>query len=158
MAFAGESQANHRYLAFAKKAEQEGRPQVARLFRAAADAETIHAMNHLKAMDGVKSTEENLQEAVRGETREFTDMYPGMILRAEKAGKSMAVSSFTDANKVEKIHAGMYEEAMQAVKKGKDLEPADMYVCQVCGNTVKGEPPGTCPICGMPKSKFKKIE
>jgi rubrerythrin len=155
-AFAGESQANRRYLAFAEKAEKEGFKQIAKLFRAAAGAETVHAMNHLKAMDGVKETKENLKEAISGETYEFTDMYPRMIKQAEEEGNERAKTSFTRANQVEKIHAELYKKALSSLEKGKDLEKKDIFVCQVCGNTVEGEPPEKCPICGFPKDQFKK--
>lgn len=157
-AFAGESQANRRYLAFARKAEEEGLKQIARLFRAAADAETVHALNHLRALGAVKLTEENLREAISGETHEFTEMYPGMIKQAQADGNEQALVSFQNANQVEEIHAGLYQKALDVVNSGKDLESKEIYVCQTCGNTVEGEAPDRCPICGMPKSQFKKIE
>jgi rubrerythrin len=157
-AFAGESQANRRYLAFAKKADEEGLKQVALLFRAAADAETVHAFNHFKALGAVKGTTENLKTAIAGETSEFTSMYPRMIEEAKKEGNEPAKMSFSEANDVEKIHAGLYKKALESVESGKDMETKDIYVCQVCGNTVEGEPPGVCPICHMPKEQFKKIE
>ena len=152
-AFAGESQANRKYLAFAKKAKEEGKNQVAKLFRAAADAETVHAMNHLDVLGMVGSTEENLKEAVEGETHEFTNMYPDMIEKAKEEGNSAAERSFTLANKVEKVHAALYKKALDG-----DLEEREIHVCQVCGNTVEGDVPDTCPICGAPKEKFKKID
>lgn len=157
-AFAGESQANRRYLAFAKKAEEEGLKQVARTFRAAADAETVHALNHLRALGEVKSTQENLEDAIEGETHEFTDMYPRMIEEAEEEGNSAAKVSFEQANKVEKVHAGLYKKALEAIKEGEGLKEKDMYVCQVCGYTAEGEAPDRCPVCGAPKSEFKEIE
>jgi rubrerythrin len=157
-AFAGESQANRRYLAFAKKADEEGRPQIARLFRAAADAETVHAHNHLNVLGGVKSTKENVQEAINGETHEFTEMYPQMIKDAEEEGNNEAKRSFDMANKVEKIHANLYKQALEAAEAGKDLEGKDIHVCQVCGYTAEGDAPDICPICGAPKDKFKLIE
>ena len=157
-AFAGESQANRKYLAFAKKADEEGLKQVAKLFRAAADAETVHAHNHLRVLGGVKTTAENLQEAVDGETHEFTDMYPKMIEEAEKEGNQAAKISFNKANTVEKTHAGMYAKALESVKAGNDLEQKDIYVCQICGHTVEGEAPDNCPVCGQPKDKFNKVE
>jgi len=153
-AFAGESQANRRYLAFAAKADAEGYTQVARLFRAAADAETVHALAHLKAMGGIKSTKENINEAVGGETFEFTKMYPGMIEQARTDAEDEADMSFSNANAVEKIHAGLYQKYMDNMS---NLAPADIYVCQVCGNTVEGNAPDICPICASPKDKFKKI-
>ena len=153
-AFAGESQANRKYLAFGKKAEEEGFKQVAKLFRAAAEAETVHAHNHLRVMGGIKTTKENIQEAIAGETYEFTKMYPQMTEEAKKEGNKEALRSFEIANKVEKIHADLYQKALQHLGKNEDVE---YYVCQVCGNTVEREAPDTCPICGAPKSRFTKI-
>ena len=154
-AFAGESQANRKYLAFAKNAEKEGYTQVAKLFRAAAEAETIHAHNHLKQLDGIKSTKENLEEAISGETHEFQDMYPQMIKDAEEEENNGAVRSFKYANEVEKIHAGLYGKALENL--GSNAE-TDYYVCDVCGNTVEGEAPDACPVCGAKKPAFKKID
>lgn len=156
-AFAGESQANRRYLAFAKKAEADGFPQVAKLFRAAAEAETVHAHAHLRAMDGVKGTVENLQAAVDGEAYEFQKMYPGFLAEAQKEAHKAAVASFQGAMAVEKIHHGLYTQAIGAVKGGKDLPAAKIFVCGVCGNTVLGEAPDKCPICGAPRSKFAEV-
>ena len=153
-AFAGESQANRRYLAFAKKAEEEGHKQVAKLFRAAAEAETVHAHAHLRVMGGVKGTKENIQEAIGGETFEFTKMYPQMIEEAKKEGNKQAQHSFEFANKVEKIHAELYQKALNNLGKN---ETVDYYVCQVCGNTVEKAVPDKCPICGAAKSMFIKI-
>jgi rubrerythrin len=155
-AFAGESQANRKYLAFALKAEEEGFTQVAKLFKAAAEAETIHALNHLRITGQVKSTLENLGTAVSGETFEFQKMYPGFIDTAKQEGKKQATWSFDMANKVEQVHAKLYQKAMDAVKNRKQLEEVDYYVCGVCGNTVEGSPPDVCPICGAPKEKFYK--
>ncbi|NIO21346.1 MAG: rubrerythrin family protein [Candidatus Aenigmarchaeota archaeon] len=157
-AFAGESQANRRYLAFAKKAEEEGFKNIARLFRAAARAETIHAHNHLRTVGEVKSTKENIQAAINGENYEFTKMYPGFIEKAKSEGSEDARRSFDWANQVEKIHHDLYEKALENLGQGKDIESKDYYVCQTCGNTVEGSPPESCPICGFPKSQFKKIE
>lgn len=154
-AFAGESQANRKYLAFAKKADEEGYAQVARLFRAAADAETVHAHAHLRAMKGVEDTASNLKEAIGGETHEYTKMYPAMIKEAEKEGVKDAAMSFRNANAVEEIHAGLYEKALDDLGSNEEV---DYYVCQVCGNTVEGEPPEKCPICGAPKKMFKKVD
>ncbi|MCL5072901.1 MAG: rubrerythrin family protein [Actinobacteria bacterium] len=154
-AFAGESQANRKYLAFAAKADTEGYPQIARLFRAAADAETVHALAHLRAMGGIKSTKENVKAAVSGETFEFRDMYPAMIEQAKKDTENEAQLSFNHANSVEKIHAGLYQKYLDNMG---NLPGVDIYVCQVCGNTVEGNPPDVCPICASPKSKFKKID
>lgn len=153
-AFAGESQANRKYLAFAKKAEEEGFKQVARLFRAAAEAETVHAHAHLRVLGGVKSTKENILEAIGGETFEFTKMYPQMIEEAKKEGNKQAVQSFDFANKVEKIHADLYQKALNNLGKN---DVADYYVCQACGNTVENTAPDKCPICGANKSMFTKI-
>jgi len=154
-AFAGESQANRKYLAFAKQAEKEGYPQAARLFRAAAAAETIHAHAHLKAMKGVGTTAENLKEALAGETHEFTKMYPGMIKTAEAEGNKTAARSFRYANEVEKTHAALYKKAMDTLENPEDC---DYYVCSVCGHTHEKEAPETCPVCGAKASAFFKSE
>ena len=154
-AFAGESQANRRYLAFAKKADEEGYAQAAKLFRAAADAETVHALAHLKAMGGIRSTKENIQEAVSGETFEFTKMYPGMIDQASADGEDEAEMSFTNANAVEQVHARLYQKYLDSLSS---VATTDIYVCQICGNTVEGSAPDICPICASPKNKFKKID
>ena len=154
-AFAGESQANRKYLAFAKKADEEGYEQVAKLFRAAADAETVHAHAHLRVMGGIGETKANLQEAIGGETHEFTEMYPSFIEVAEKEGNAGAEMSFKNANAVEEIHAGLYQKALDDLGSNQGT---DYYVCQVCGNTVEGEAPDKCPICGAPKKMFKKID
>lgn len=154
-AFAGESQANRKYLAFAKKADEEGHAQVAKLFRAAADAETVHALNHLKAMKGIATTDQNLVQAIEGETAEFMSMYPKMIEDAKAEGEKDAQQSFTWANAVEKIHAGLYQKAKDNLGNNADII---YYVCQRCGNTVENEAPENCPICGAPKSMFKKID
>lgn len=155
VAFAGESQANRRYLAFAKKADAEGYKQIAKLFRAAAEAETVHAHNHLRELGGIKSTKENLEEAINGETYEFMKMYPQMIEDAKAEGKKAALKSFSFANEVEKIHACLYKKALEILGKNPEV---DYYVCQVCSNTVEGEPPDKCPICGALKKMFKKVE
>lgn len=157
-AFAGESQANRKYLAFARKAEEEGLPQVAKLFRAAAKAETIHALNHLRVMGEIKGTKENLGAAVAGETFEFKSMYPAYIETAKKEENTQAVWSFDVANKVEKIHAGLYSQTEAALKGGKKLQEKDYYVCSICGMTVEGNAPDKCPVCGAPKSKFSKVD
>jgi rubrerythrin len=154
-AFAGESQANRKYLAFAKKAEEEGYKQVARLFRAAAEAETVHALNHLRELGGIKSTKENLEAAISGESYEFQKMYPQMIEDARAEGNEGALKSFNFANEVEKIHAELYRKALENLGKNPDI---DYYVCQVCGNTVEGEAPDECPICGAKKQAFKRID
>jgi len=154
-AFAGESQANRRYLAFAQKAEQEGYAQIARLFRAAAAAETVHAHNHLKVLKGVRSTTENLQEAIEGETSEFREMYPRMITAAQAEGNKEAERTFTFANEVEKTHAALFQKAL---KNLADKTMVDMYVCSICGHTVAGEPPDTCPVCKAVKKFFEKVD
>ena len=155
-AFAGESQANRKYLAFAGKADQEGYPQVARLFRAAAEAETVHAHNHLRALNGIRITKENLQEAVAGETHEFQKMYPEMIEAAKAEGQKAAERTFTYANSVEKIHAQLYQKLLDGL--GKSQENFPYYVCPVCGYTAEKEPPGTCPVCGTKGEMFRRIE
>lgn len=155
-AFAGESQANRKYLAFAKKAEQDGFPVVARLFKAAADAETIHALAHLQAMDGVGSTLDNLKAAVEGETYEFQTMYPPMVKQAETEshkGKRM----FALAEKAEAVHAKLYAMALEAVKNGKDLSATAFYLCPVCGHIEMDQAPASCPICGTKAERFQKI-
>jgi len=154
-AFAGESQANRTYLAFAKKAEQEGFVQVARLFRAAAAAETVHAHAHLRVLGGIGNTEENLKDAIGGETHEFMEMYPKMIEEAVEEGNKAAQMSFMYANTVEKIHAELYQKALDAMA---DLAETAYFVCDVCGNTVEGEAPDKCPICGVSKDHFMEIE
>lgn len=157
-AFAGESQANRMYLAFAKVAQEEGFPQIAKLFKAAAEAETVHAHNHLRVLGQVKTTADNLSTAVSGETYEFTKMYPQMIEDAKAEGNKKAVQSFDYANKVEAIHADLYKKAIESVKAKKDLPAAQITVCPVCGNTFEGNEPDICPICGTPKEKFMKIQ
>jgi rubrerythrin len=156
-AFAGESQANRKYLAFAKKAEEEGFPQVARLFRAVAAAETIHAHNHLKAMDGVKSTAENLQAAITGENYEVVSMYPPMLAEAEAEGDKRAARSFRWALEVEKIHEALYRKAAEIQAKGKDTPAVEYYVCPICGYTHEGPLEGKCPVCNTPGEKFERI-
>jgi rubrerythrin len=155
-AFAGESQANRKYLAFAKKADQEGHPQAARLFRAAAEAETVHAHSHLRTLDGVRSTAENLKEALDGETYEFKQMYPQMIEDAQAEGNKAALRSFTYANEVEKIHAGLYQKALDSLESPEDVDC--YYVCSVCGYTCADEPPEICPVCKATAKAFFKVE
>jgi len=156
-AFAGESQANRKYLAFAKQAEADGYPQVARLFRSAAEAETVHAHAHLRVMGGIKTTAENIQAGIDGEGFEFQEMYPKFVAEAEAEGNKAAETSFRNAMTVEEIHHGLYKEALEAVKEGKDLPEAKIFVCTVCGNTVTGEPPDKCPICGVAHDRFVEI-
>ncbi|TXT66701.1 MAG: Rubrerythrin-2 [Promethearchaeota archaeon] len=157
-AFAGESQANRKYLAFAEKAEKDGFPQVAKIFRAAAAAETVHAHNHLRAMGGINSTLENIKEAIQGEHYEFTKMYPEFLEDAKKESHKEAIRTFNYANEVEKVHHRLYEDALNAVKDGNDLEEQEIYVCSVCGYTHEGEPPEKCPVCGAAKKVFNKID
>jgi len=154
-AFAGESQANRKYLAFAKQAEQEGYKQVAKLFRAAAEAETVHAHSHLRTMGGVKSTADNLQEAISGETHEFNSMYPAMIEAAKAENEKAAERSFTFANEVEKVHAALYEKALANLE---GLKETDYYVCSVCGYTVEDGPPDECPVCKAKAKAFFKVD
>ncbi len=154
-AFAGESQANRKYLAFAEKADREGFKQVARLFRATAAAETIHAHSHLRVLKGVGSTEANLKEAIGGETYEFESMYPPMIDAAKAEGNAQAERTFTYANEVEKIHAALYKKALE---KMGELEEAEIYVCGVCGYTVEGDAPEQCPVCKAMKKVFFKVD
>jgi len=155
-AFAGESQANRKYLAFAAKADQEGFAQVARLFRAAAEAETVHAHSHLRALNGIRGTKENLQEAIAGETHEFKKMYPEMIEAAKAEGQKVAERSFSFANSVEKVHAQLYQNLLDGL--GKPQENYSYYVCPVCGFTAEKQAPGNCPVCGTKGEMFKKIE
>jgi rubrerythrin len=157
-AFAGESQANRHYVFFAEKADSEGHPGIARLFRAAAEAETVHARNHLTAMGGIGSTKDNLAEAVSGEGYEFKEMYPPFIEQAKAENNKRAEITFTHANAVEKIHHDLYQKALEALNAGQELKEEPYSVCQVCGYTVAGEAPDRCPVCGTPMSKFKKVE
>ncbi|PIE52833.1 rubrerythrin [Candidatus Fermentibacteria bacterium] len=155
-AFAGESQANRKYLAFAEKADKEGFPQVARMFRAAAAAETVHAHTHLRAMDGVGSTIENLKSAIEGETHEFKNMYPEMIGIAEKEGHAKGLRSFKYANEVEKTHADLYQGLLDTMNSKQKEYP--YFVCPVCGHTAGEAAPDVCPVCGARGSSFKRID
>jgi len=155
-AFAGESQANRKYLAFAKKADQEGYPQVAKLFRAAAEAETVHAHAHLRVLKGIKSTTENLKEAIAGETHEFKTMYPAMIDAAKSESDKAAERSFTYANEVEKIHADLYQKALDSLDDPDEVD--SYYVCSVCGYTCENEPPETCPVCNANSKAFFRVD
>jgi rubrerythrin len=154
-AFAGESQANRKYTAFAKKADEEGLHQVARLFRAAAHAETVHALNHFRAMGGVNATVENLKAAISGENYEVATMYPAMISNADAEGNKKALSSFRWAFEVEKVHEDLYRKALESL--GKPVEEFDYYVCPVCGYTHERGVPDKCPVCGTLGSKFGKV-
>jgi rubrerythrin len=155
-AFAGESQANRRYLAFAKQAEKEGYPQVAKLFRAAAEAETVHAHAHLRALKAIKSTAENLKEAISGETHEFKSMYPVMIEDAKAEGNKVAERSFTFANAVEEVHAGLYQKALDNLDNPVAVDC--YYVCSVCGYTAENSAPDTCPVCGAKSNAFARVD
>lgn len=154
-AFAGESQANRKYLAFAAKAEREGFKQVAKLFRAAAQAETVHAHAHLRALKAINDTAANLKEAIAGETHEFKNMYPAMIAAAREEGHKAAEMSFSYANEVEKIHADLYRKALEKMEK---LEETDYHVCSVCGYTCEGDAPEKCPVCKANQRAFEKVE
>lgn len=158
-AFAGESQANRKYLFFAEKAEKDGFPQVARLFRAAAEAETVHARKHLQTLDGgLNDTAKNLEAAIDGELLEATEMYPDFIRQAESENNKNAINAFTWAGKVEELHADLYDKALQSIKGGKALKDEFYYICQGCGYTAPGAAPEKCPVCGAPASRFKKVE
>ena len=156
-AFAGESQANRKYTAFARAAEAEGLPQIAKLFRAAAEAETIHALTHFRVMGGVKKTADNLQTAIDGEGYEFREMYPKFLAAAKSEGNAAAVMTFQNALAVEGIHHTLYSQALAALKGGSDAPAKKIYVCQICGNTVYGDAPAKCPICGAVHEKFVEV-
>ena len=155
-AFAGESQANRKYLAFAEKAKKEGYNQVAKLFLAAAESETIHAHNHLRALKGIRSTKENLQEAVSGETHEFKNMYPEMLEKARAEGNKEAERSFKYALDTEKVHASLYQKLLDSLGTSKEEYP--YFVCPVCGFTAEKEAPEKCPLCSAKGHNFIKIE
>jgi len=157
-AFAGESQANRKYLAYAAAAEADGFPQIARLFRAVAQAETIHALAHFRAMGAVKATVENLKDALAGEKHEFEEMYPGFVATAEAEGATRALTSLKNAMEVEKIHFGLFAEALAAVEGGKDLDSAAISVCAVCGHTVVGAVPEQCPVCKARAVRYGAVE
>ena len=156
-AFAGESQANRKYLAFSKKAKLDGYPQIAKLFFAAAEAETVHAHAHLRVLGGIKSTAENLEAAIEGEGFEFQEMYPKFLEKAEKEGNKGAVNSFRWALDVEKVHQALYIRALESLKRGEDLPDAPMYVCSVCGDTFFGSAPDKCPVCGAVREKIFQV-
>ncbi len=155
-AFAGESQANQKYRAFAKKAEKDGFTNIAKLFRTTAEAERIHAEGHLKALDMIASTADNLQAAINGETHEFVDMYPPMVEQAIAEGHKAKVM-FRFAVGAEQVHAEIYTRALEAVKKGVDLDVSDFYLCPVCGYIELGAAPERCPICGAKQHIFEQI-
>lgn len=155
-AFAGESQAFQKYSAFAKKAEAEGMPNIARLFRTTAAAEKIHAEGHFNALQGVGTTQQNLEAAISGETYEFTDMYPPMVARAEAEGHR-AKKMFAWAVAAERIHAELYQKALEAVRLGKDLAECRFYLCPLCGHIEFGKPPESCPICNLKGEKYVEV-
>jgi rubrerythrin len=155
-AFAGESQANQKYRAFAKKAVRDGLPNIAKLFLTAAEAERIHAEGHLKALEGIGTTAENLQAAINGETYEFTDMYPPMLSEAV-AEDHKAKRMFGYAVKAEEVHAQLYQLALEAAQNGDDLTEAEFYLCPICGHIEFGTPPQECPICGTKGSKYVQV-
>ena len=157
-AFSGESKAHRRYIMYSESAEKEGYVQVARLFRAAAFAEAVHARNHFNAMDGIGSTKDNLMAAVLGEQEEITEMYPPFIEDAEREGNSRGLRTFQWANAVEKIHHRLFMKALECVRENKAQEEAVYHVCQFCGNTVEGEAPDKCPVCGAPKDQFQVVD
>ena len=156
-AFAGESQANRKYLAFSEKAGAEGFANIATLFKAASEAEAIHAKKLLKVLDAVNATEKNLEGSIAGETHEYTSMYPGFIKEAESEKKSEAVLAFTHAMKAEEVHAGLYKKALAALKGGHDLGREKVYLCPICGNIETGKAPDKCPICGVFGKQFREI-
>ena len=157
-AFAGESQANRKYLAYAVQAERDGYPGVARLFRAAAEAETVHALAHFRVMGGVGSTIDNLNDAVAGEDYEYKEMYPAFLKLAKEEGWKPAEFSFSNALAVEEVHSDLFAKARKAVESGHDLPDTAIYVCPVCGNTVEGSAPDTCPVCHIAGEKYRIIE
>jgi rubrerythrin len=153
-AFAGESQAHMRYLNFARKADEEGKPNTARLFRAVAFAEQVHASNHLKTLGGIDDTEKNIQEAIGGENFEVEEMYPAYDAVAKLQMEKEAIRSIHYAIEAEKIHSALFTEARQALKEGKDADLGKLFICPICGYTVEGDAPNTCPVCGAPINKF----
>ena len=155
-AFAGESQAFQKYTSFAEKAEQDGLPNIARLFRTTAQAERIHAAGHLRAMEGVGSTADNLQAAIDGETYEYTEMYPPMLQQAE-ADAHRARVMFGHAVKAEAVHATLYQRALDAARKGEDLDVSEIYLCPICGDIEFGSAPDRCPICNASGDKFVQL-
>ncbi len=155
-AFAGESQANRTYQAFAAKANKEGHAQAAKLFRAASEAEAVHANNHIKAMKGIRSTAENLKAAIAGEDHEYTSMYPQMIEMAKAEQVKEAELSFYWANEVEKVHSQLFNKVLSNTDASTETYP--YYVCPFCGNTVEKEPPEKCQVCGGDGELFKRID
>ena len=157
-AFAGESQARSKYLLYAKKAEEEGLEQIAKLFRAAAQAEAVHIGNHSDALGMVGETVDNLKDAIEGENYEHSEMYPKFLKMAEEEGKKEAATSFKWAKEVEEGHEDLYREAKEKAEKGEDLDEEKIVICQGCGYTTTGEAPEVCPVCGAPKERFKEVE
>ncbi|UUX91460.1 rubrerythrin family protein [Methanoplanus endosymbiosus] len=157
-AYAGESQANRKYEIFSEKAAAEGYPNVAKLFKAASEAEAIHAKRLLLILNKLGSTEENLKGSVAGETEEYTEMYPAFIKTANEEGQKEAATVFTHAMKAEEVHAGRYEKALEAVSAGDDFEASKIYLCPVCGNIEIDSIPERCPICGVPARMFREVE
>jgi len=155
-AFAGESQAYQKYLAFGEKAAKDGFPNIAKLFKTTAEAERIHASGHLKALEAIGSTLENLKTAIGGETHEFNDMYPPMYEQAT-AENHKAKKMFGYALEAEKVHAQLYQKALEAVADGKDLDEINIYLCPICGHIELGTPPDSCPICGLPGTKYIQL-
>jgi rubrerythrin len=155
-AFAGESQAFQKYQAFAKQAEKEGLKNIAKLFRTTAEAEKLHAEGHLGALDGIGKTADNLQAAIDGETYEFTKMYPPMVSQAEQDNHK-AKRMFRYAVEAEQVHAKLYSAALDAAKKGKDLDVTEFYLCPVCGHIEFGRPVTNCPICGLKPEKYIQV-
>ena len=156
-AFAGESQANRKYLAFSEKASDEGFKNIATLYKAASEAEAIHAKKLLKVLAAIEPTAKNLEMSIAGETHEFTHMYPEFVKLAETEGRTDAVLAFTHAMKAEEVHATLYKKALDAVKAGKDLGREKIFLCPVCGNIEIGKAPDKCPICGVFGKQFREI-
>lgn len=156
-AFAGESQAHVKYTAFADKAAKENFPNVARLFKANSFAEQVHAANHLRILSGIGNTSENIKEAIEGETFEVEEMYPAYVTIAEEQQEKGAETMTKWALEAEKVHAELYKKALESVENEQDIEAQPIHVCQVCGFTMEGEAPDTCPVCGSPKEKFTEF-
>lgn len=156
-AFAGESQANRKYQAFSEKAADEGFKNIATLYKAASEAEAIHAKKLLKVLALIEPTAKNLEVSIDGETHEFTHMYPDFIKAAEAEGRSDALLAFTHAMKAEQVHANLYKKALDAVKAGHDLGREKIFLCPVCGNIEIGKAPDKCPICGVFGKQFREI-
>lgn len=154
-AFAGQSQAHMRYLIFAEVAEKEGKPNLARLFRAIAYAEQVHATNHYRELGMIRDSVQNIDVAIAGETYEVEEMYPAFITVAELQKENGAKRAFHFAIEAEKIHAEMYKKAKAAAQRGEDVQIGTIYICPVCGHTVEGTPPERCPICGAPREKYR---